>query len=377
MSYLTVIPVRGRREQRLFLTFPWTIYKNDPLWVPPLLPDRRKTIDPRRGPFFQHGEAELFIAWRDGKPVGTICAAEDKAGNVDTGLKDCLWGFFECIDDYSVALLLWEAVIQWAKARGLTSLYGPFNLDYEDAYGILVEGRDRPPAILCGHTPAYYLDFVLRYGFEPARGQNIAYGLDVTRDNEHTRSLSRMAERVRSLNRFTIRTPDMRHWKDEIDPLLGLLNAGLAHLTGHIPWRRESVQSLLEQFKDFADPELVLFAEENCKMIGFFPGVANLNDVLIHANGLRYPWNYAETWLRMRRRVDSLTIKSILVLPEYWGSGVVVMMFDEMWKRARAKGYRWMDLSLTSTDNPKTPALAERMGASIYKRYQVYRKFFE
>lgn len=377
MSDISVKPVRSSREKRLFLTFPWKIYKNDPLWVPPLLPDRRKAIDPLRGPFFQHGEAELFIAWWDGRPVGTICAAEDKAGNADNGHKDCLWGFFECIEDYSVALALWDAVIRWGKARGLTSLYGPFNLDYENAYGILVEGRTRPPAMLCGHTPPYYLDFVQRYGFEPARGQNVAFGLDLTRDNEQTAALSRMAARVRSLNRFTIRTPDLRRWEDEIDPLLGLLNAGLAHLNGHIPWRRESVRALLEQFKDFADPELVLFAEENGKMIGFFPGVANLNDVLIRANGLRYPWNYAETWLRMRRRVYSLTVKSILLLPEYWGSGVVVMLFDEMWKRAREKGYTWMDLSLTSTDNPKTPALAERMGAGIYKRYQVYRKFFK
>lgn len=374
MSDISVRPVRGSREQRLFLTFPWRIYKNDPLWVPPLLPERRKVIDPRRGAFFQHGTAEFFIAWRDGQPVGTICAAEDTAANSNNGYRDCLWGFFECVDDYAVAQALWENVIGWAKGRGLTTLYGPFNLDYEDAYGILVEGSSRPPAMLCGHTPPYYLDFVERYGFEPSRGQNIAYGLDMIRESEEIRRLARMAGRVREQKRFNIRTPDMARWEDEIDPLLELLNAGLAHLPGHIPWRREAVRALLSQFKDFADPELVLFAEEQGKMIGFFPGVPDLNEVFKHVNGLRCPWNYAQAWLRMRRKIDSLTVKSVLVLPEYWGSGVAILLFDELWKRARARGYRWADLSLTSTDNPQTPLLAGRLGAKVYKRYQVYRR---
>lgn len=376
MSQISVLTVQNQHEKRLFLTFPWQIYKNDPLWVPPLLPERRKTIDPQQGAFYKKGEAELFIAWRDGKPVGTISAAEDKSGNSFTGLKDCVWGFFECIDDYSVALALWEAVIQWGKRRGLKSLYGPFNLDYEDAYGILVEGRSRPPAMLCGHTPPYYLDFVERFGFQPGRGQNIAFGLDITHISEEYIRLERMADRVRSQNRFNIRIPDLKHWEDEIDPLVVLLNAGLAHLTGFIPWQRESVRALLEPFKDFADPELILFAEENGKTIGFFPAVPNLNEVFIHVNGLRYPWNYLDAWLRMKRRLYSLTIKSVLVLPDYWSTGVAILMFDEMQKRIRAKGYRWVDFSLTSADNPKTPALAERMGAKIYKRYQVYRKYF-
>jgi GNAT superfamily N-acetyltransferase len=75
----------------------------------------------------------------------------------------------------------------------------------------------------------------------------------------------------------------------------------------------------------------------------------------------------------MRRPVDCLTVKSVLVLPEYWGSGVVILLFDEMLRQARARGYRWIDASLTSADNPRTPALAERFGARLYKRYRAYR----
>jgi L-amino acid N-acyltransferase YncA len=77
----------------------------------------------------------------------------------------------------------------------------------------------------------------------------------------------------------------------------------------------------------------------------------------------------------MRRKPKCLTIKSVLVLPEYWGSGIAILLFDEMVSRIRAKGFEWVDLSLTSDDNPKTPELAEKLGGKIYKRYRVYRLF--
>lgn len=167
MNEINIQPLKSRHDRRTFLTFPWHIYRNDPLWVPPLLPERAKVIDPQRGTFFQRGEAEFFIAWRDGIPVGTICAAEDKLTNQQRNMRDCMIGFFECIDDYGVAEALFKHCAGWAKGRNLNSLYGPFNLDYEDGYGVLIEGRDRPPVILCGHTPAYYLSFVEHFGFQP------------------------------------------------------------------------------------------------------------------------------------------------------------------------------------------------------------------
>ncbi len=373
MSQIEILPVRNKREQHTFLTFPWQIYKNDPLWVPPVLPERRKTIDPRQGAFFKRGEAEFFIAWEKGKPLGTICAADDRIGNQLTGKKDCLWGFFECIQDYDVAAALWQHVIDWGRKRGLNALYGPFNLDYEDGYGILVEGRDRPPVMLCGHTPVYYLDYVERFGFKPGRGQNLAFEVRTEIDTAAFQQLARMAEIARRKEKFVIRSANFKRWEDEIDPLLVLLNASLAHLEGHIPWQRDDLRALLAPFREFADPELVLFAELNGRMIGFFPGIPNLNEALIHANGLRYPWDYLSAWFHMRRKPDCLSIKSVLVHPDFWGGGASILLFDEMLKRLRAKGFRWVDLSLTSDDNPKTPMLAERLGGKIYKRYQVYR----
>jgi hypothetical protein len=95
MSQIDVRPLQTRRDRRSFLNFPWQIYKNDPLWVPPLMPDMQERIDPGRGVFFQRGEADFFIAWRDGKPVGTICAAVDHNANDERGVCEAIFGFFQ------------------------------------------------------------------------------------------------------------------------------------------------------------------------------------------------------------------------------------------------------------------------------------------
>jgi GNAT superfamily N-acetyltransferase len=376
MTNIEIRPVRTARERRLFLTFPWRVYKGDPLWVPPLLPERAKTIDPEQGPFFKRGgEADFFIAWRDGKPVGTVCAAEDPPTNENRGTRECVFGFLEYLEDYEAFEALIQRVIDWARPRGLNAIWGPFNLDYEDGYGVLVEGRDRPPALLCGHTPVYYQAFMERYGFPAARADNIAMAIDIEEETLPLQRLSRLAERVRQRGRFTLREPDLDHWDDEVDRIHQLLNSALAHLDDTIGWHREAVAALVEPFRDIADMELILFADEGDKTVGWLPGVANMNEVFHHVNGLRYPWNYLQLLWGMRRQTESLTVKSVLVFPEYWRTGVAVLLFDEMAKRARAKGYKWIDLSITSMDNPQTPLIGEHMGAKIYKRWRVYRLF--
>lgn len=374
MSTIEVRPVRSAAERRTFLHFPWRIYRGDPLWVPPLLPERGARIDPRKGVFFKRGIAEFFIAWRGGEPVGTICAGEDRAVNDQRGLRDCIFGFFDCIDDYAVAQALFDAAATWAREHNLETLYGPFNLDYEDSYGILIEGRDRPPALLCGHNPPYYQGFVERYGFLAARDDNIAFEIGLDISSPEWQLTARLAERLRRHGTITIRGARMDRWDEEIDNILSMLNQATAHLKDFIPWQRSALEEMLTPFRDIADPELILFAEVKGKAVGWFPAIPNLNEVFQKVNGLRYPWDYLKLAWYMRQKTKSLTIKSVLVLPEYWNMGVGVLLIDEMAHRVQGRGYEWADLSLTGAENPATPILAHRMGAKIYKRYRVYRR---
>jgi GNAT superfamily N-acetyltransferase len=390
MDNLVIKPVRNRREREVFLTFRWKIYHHDPLWVPPLLPELRQRIDPQRSTWYKFGDAEFFIAWRENththrhEPVGTICCAEDKAAHKAHTWKDAVIGFFECVADEQVAQALFNHASEWARQRFLDTLFGPFHLDYEDAYGVLVEGRTRPPAILCGHTPPYYQAFFENYGFEPARAQNLAFEIDVNLDTPQVQRMLRVAEKAQKRGNFQVRSANLVKWDEEISNVHHLLNRSQEHLPGFTPWQRETVEDLFMPFKDIADPELVLFVDtDEGETIGFLPGIPNLNEIFIHVNGLRYPWNYLPLFWKMmaikrnpgKRHTHSLAIKSILVLPQYWETGAGIVLFAEMAKRASSKGYRWTDLSITTADNPHTPQLAEHMGAKVYKRYQVYRKW--
>ncbi len=373
MSGIEVRQIASESDKRIFLTFPWVIYKGDPLWVPPILSERASVIDPDRGQFFKRGDADFFIAWRDGKPVGTICAAEDPPTNQNRGTKECVFGFFEYINDYAVFKALVTHAIHWAGQRELNALFGPFNLDYEDGYGVLIEGRDRPPAIMCGHSPSYYAGFMDQFGFQPARDQNIALAIDL--DSPELDRMVRVAERVRKRGRVTVRTADFDNWDAEVDRVHNLLNTATAHLRDHIGWHRDALESMLLPFRDFADRDLILFADVGGETVGFLPGLPNYNEALIHANGLRYPWDYVKLWWHMRSQPECLAVKSILVLPEYWNTGATVLLGAELLRRAKTKGYRWADLSITGAENPNSVILAEHLSARIYKRWQVYRKY--
>ncbi len=373
MSGIEILPVRTAAERRRFATFPWQIYRHDPLWVPPLVNERIDMIDPAMGAFFQRGIAESFMAFKDGKPAGTICCADDKETNAARNMKDCMLNFFDCIDDPAVAYALFDHARQWARAHELETLYGPWQMDYENGYGVLIEGRDRPPVILCGHTPAYYQGLFEQYGFLPARGDNLAYELNREMAAHEIERLGRLAERLRKRNWITIRSADLAHWEDEIVRIHYLMNTCLAHIPDFIPWPLDALMASLKPFVQIADPDLVLFAEIDGQPVGWFPGIPNVNEMLIHANGLRHPWNYLPMLYYTRRQPKCLAIKSVLVLPEYWDTGVAVLLFDEMIKRASPRGYTWVDMSLTSDDNPYTPQLAAKSGARIYKRYRVYR----
>ena len=373
MSNIRIQKVSNSYQRRRYAIFPWKIYKDDPLWVPPLVHERMKQLNPQKGTFFSHGEADFFLAYKDGKLAGTIMAAVDHSSNKSRGLNDGMFGFFECIDDQSVADLLFETAEAWMRQRNLHRMIGPFHQDYDNGYGILIEGRDRPPVINCGHTPPYYEDLVVNHGFTPHRPDNIAFAVDISEETRQFQQLHKLAEKVAQRGTVVIREGRVEEWDQELDRVHFLLNRALAHLVDFVGWDRDAMNDTFEPFKKYADPYLILFADVGDQTVGFFPGIPDLNEILHRVNGLRFPWDYLKMLQYQDKQPACLAIKSVLVLPEYWGTGVSLLLFSEMLKRARERGYTWIDLSLTSIDNPKTPVLAERMGGKLYKRYRVYR----
>jgi GNAT superfamily N-acetyltransferase len=373
---IAIIPVAATpRALRRFVLFQWRIFRGDRLWVPPLVASQVARLDPSRGKWFEQGLAAYYAAYRDGHMVGTICCAVDHTLNQATGAKNAVFGYNHYLPDNAVAAALWDHAAAWARRRGLERLMGPFDLDYEDAYGVLIEGYDRQPALLCGHSPPYYREFVERYGFEPAREQNVALEIPVPDDPSEVDSFARLealAQRVRARGRIRVRPANPTDWDGEIDRILALLNRSLAVLPDFMPWTRPRLESLVEEMEPWIDPELALFAEIEGQPVGLALALPNLNEILARLNGLRHPWDQLRAPLVARRRPTSFCLKSLVVDPAHWASGVDALLFHAMYQRARQRGYRWADLSITGAENPMTVRLATRMGARIYKRWQVY-----
>jgi GNAT superfamily N-acetyltransferase len=373
---IEVRPVTSRRERQIFLTFPWRIYKNDPLWVPPLLPQRASRLDPAKNPVISGGAVQPFIAWRGDEPVGTIVGAVDAERNATWGENNAIFGLFECIEDYSVAEALFDTVVAWARQQGKPRLWGPWPLDYEDSHGFLVKGWDRRPVVMCAHNPPYYPEFAEQYGMKKARRDSLAFAYDTaTHDPAEAmpEKLQRVAEKVRQRGRITIRPADFDRWDEEIEVALDVLNRGLAVL-GETRgfWSAARLSALGKALRPVLDPELILFAEVDGKTVGWVMGLPDLNEAIAAANGLRYPWNAVQFWLALRRRPAGVSMKSIAVDPDYWNRGIDALLIYDFSRNALEKGFKWGDFSLTGEDNPMTPRIVTHLGGHEYKRYRIY-----
>jgi hypothetical protein len=157
---IQVRPVRGRRELGAFIRLPWRLYQGVANWVPPLISERRRHLDRRRNPFFEHADAEYFLAWRGtpgrGEPVGRITAHVDHRLSEFQSNNWGLFGFLECEDDPAVAAALLDTADAWLRERRRDVMVGPLDFSTNHECGLLVEGHDLAPQILENWHHPYY-----------------------------------------------------------------------------------------------------------------------------------------------------------------------------------------------------------------------------
>lgn len=373
---LHIEQARSTRDLRAIVSFPWQLYRNDPCWVPPVIADRLARFDPATNPMFRHGEAQAFIARRDGRIVGTVAAAIDyELNKVMHAEGFASLGFFECINDYAVAEALLSVARDWARARHAPVLRGPYNFTPNDEPGLLVEGRDRPPVILCSHTLPYYLEFVERFGFRKWGPDEFCYGLSVADYRPDLSNLPpkllRVVEAVRKRSGAIVRPIRLDDWDNELGLAHGIYNKSLAVLPDFTPLDADEFRRQGKAMRPLVDPDLAMFVEIDGKPVGFVLALPDINEALLRCNGLRYPWNYLQLWWRTRR-LRGMSFKIIALDPGYWGRGLDALMYFELARNTVRKGFTWIDMSLTGEDNPQTNKLASLFDARVYKRYRIF-----
>jgi GNAT superfamily N-acetyltransferase len=369
-----IVEARTRSEKSAFIKFPWTIYKNDPAWVPPLILERREFLDRRRHPFYRHGDAGLFLARREGKVVGRIAASDDPNYNAEHGSNVGCFGLFECIDDQSVANALLEAAAGWLKSKGRDEILGP--IDYSTNYvcALLVDGFEHPPMVLTAHNPPYYARLIERAGFAKAKDW---YAWWIEDSDFAFRRLKRIAARFEKGRGVVLRPGNLQEIEAESERLRSVYNRAWEKNWGFVPFTKAEFDHLRKELRPILIPEFVWLAEADGKAVGFSLAVPNINEVFKKMNGrlttFGLPIGLAKL-LYYKSRLKSARLVALGVIPEFRGLGVAEMLVLKAVENVMINRQMPGELSMTLENNVLINRLIEAVGGRRYKTYRIYQR---
>ncbi len=360
-----------------FVRLPWKIYLNDPNWVPPLVENQIKKLDPDRNPFWRTAERELWMVDDHGIPVGTIAAIIDHKQNDQ--IKDSIgtFGFFESFENENIARLLLHTAEDWLRQRGMTKIRGPYNPSSTDETGILIEGFESRPSLLEAHHPCYYHHFFNKYGYK--KHSDLVARLLICPEGKSEvdqvlpEKIILVADLARKRTDIRIRKFNPRKWDDEMKLACELYNLGLKDLPQFVPISIDEFNSFAEGFRPILDPDLALVAEVREIPVAFALALPDISEALQKANGKLSGMGLVKFWLASQH-LKRASFKILIVNPDYHGRGIEALLIVEVSKALLRKGFREADLSMTGDENEKSNRFQENLGMKVYRRYRIFEK---
>ncbi len=328
-----------------------------------------------KNPFFEHAEAEYFLAERDGAVVGRIAAIANRLHNETHRDRVGFFGFFETIDDPAVPGALFQQAGAWLAARGFDAMRGPASFSVNDEYGLLASGFDTPNTIMMPHNPAAYLRLIEGAGFKNVKTLVAYEGGSFEHYVEPPARIARAVDLARERYGITVRALRMNDFKAEVDRVKVLYNRCWESNWGAVPMTDHEIDHLAEQFKPVVVPDLVPFAECNGEPIGFGLVLPDFNQSFrTNRNGRMLPAALKLLWQLKTQQIHRCRILLLGVLPEYRGKAVDAILFHWIWTRAGARKMWWGEGGWVLQDNPAMNAGLQKMGMTAYKTYHVYER---
>ncbi|MFW6051752.1 MAG: hypothetical protein ACODAU_11290 [Myxococcota bacterium] len=359
-----------------FLRAARVVFEGDPVWVPPLAMDMKERLDPKKNPFFEHGEAALFTAWKDGRLVGRCSAQIDRAHleryQDDTGF----FGFLDTVQDPEVAGVLLSRAEEWLRVRGMKRIRGPLSLNIWEEVGVLVEGFEHPPAFLMAHSRPYQAGLIEQAGFEKAKD---FYAWKYVVANGFPRRAQRAWEEITALPEVRFRTMRKADLDHEIPIVMDIFNDAWSENWGYVQASQKEVEKTAKDLKLILDERMAFLAEVDGEPMGMCVCLPNVNEAIADLDGKLLPTGFFKLLWRLKAkglksaRLMLLGIRSDLRGKKRYG-GLALAMCVEVAKRGGASGYDWAELSWTLEDNHRINLGIRAMGAEVYKKYRVYEK---
>jgi GNAT superfamily N-acetyltransferase len=355
-----------------FIKLPWRLYRNEPLWVAPLISERRRHLDRRRNPFFEHADAEYYLAYRDGEPVGRITAHVDHRLNEVQGNEWGLFGFFESEDDPEVARTLVETAAEWLAQRGRDRMVGPMDFTTNHECGLLVEGHDRPAQILEFWHHPYYAALLEGQGLEKAMDL-YKWELHIAGKENVLPVIWELAEKLEPEHGIRVRHMRRRDFGQEVRRFMEIYNASWERNWGFVPLTDAELEHYAKELKPILDENWALIAEKNGETVGAALTLPDYNRVLAKLNGRLLPFGWLKALLA-RRKIDSVRVFALGVKPEYQHAGVAAGLYVEHFNMAEATPQKWGEMGwILETNTPMNRGM-EAMGGRIVKRYRLYER---
>ncbi len=368
-----VEPVASRRAVREFIELPFRLHSNEEQWIPPLRIERHQFLTPRLNAFFEHGEAQLFLARRDGRVVGRISAQIDTAFNDFQENAWGMFGFLELEEDLDVLRALLEAAEGWLRERGRDRMVGPMDFTMNDESGVLIEGFEREPMIRQAWHPPYYQRLCEEAGLEKCV-DTFMWSLHITGRERVMPIIWELAEQLEPKHGIRIRKMSRRHLRRELDAFAEIYNEAWSRNFGFVPYSKSDLDAYAQELQLVYDRDWFMIAEDaDGKTVGMAITVPDVNQVLKKMNGRLLPfgwWHY----LTKKRTIDRCRVGFLGVRPAYQHTGVAAGLYAEHFDMAAATRVKGGEMGWILETNKAMNRAMEAMGGEIVKKYRVYER---
>ena len=370
---LYIKKIDDRRACNEYIRMPWTVYKNDPMWVPPLLLERRQHLSPKN-PFFEHAHCAFWIAYRQGKPVGRISAQIDQLHLQRYQDRTGFWGMLEAEDNKHTFQELLNTAESWLQSQGMNRARGPFNLSINQECGLLVEGFDTPPSIMMGHARPYYQQHIEQCGYQKAKDL-LTYIIDS--DVKHSTVRQLITKRTR--NRIRTRTLRKAHFKEDLNIIQSIFNDAWSGNWGFVSFTQREFEHLGQDLKLLVNPKLLRIAEVNGAPAAFMLVFPNLNEVIHDLKGRLFPLGWLKILWRLKVKYPKTArIPLMGVRRQYHdsllGAALAYRVIGDMQPAVINCGIKKLELSWILEDNIKMRDIIEDIGGTQCKTYRIYDK---
>ncbi len=365
------LDARSRADVNAFVDFPYRLYHDHPLWVPPPKLDMRSYLNRDKHPFFEHSDGDFFVAEEDGRVVGRVVALENRRYNEYHNKRQAQFYFFDSEDNQEIAEALFRRVFEWARERNLDQVVGPKGMGPLDGYGMLVEGFEhRQTMTMMNYNYPYYPEMMEKIGFRKAV-DFVSHYAHISEFRMPER-VHRIAERVQERKSLRIFNPknkrQLRAWKDRLGRTY---NQSFVENWEYYPLTDNEIAYVIDTVITFADPRYIKLIIHEEDVVGFLLAFPDVSAALQRARGRLFPFAIFDLFLEMRR-TDWVAINGAGILPAYHGRGGNALLYSEMEKTLRSSGFEHADFTQVAESAVQMRRDLENLGGKAYKNHRVF-----